>query len=151
MSIQCNNLSTGILTLTTWSVRYLCSILDAVRILAYDKEPGVRPICCGEMWLRLVYNAAIDGEAKTLARRACGNVQLCAGLQAGIEGNLHALKESWSESGGWTFDAGNAGQPTPKTIQTLQMKNPDTFPVYSKRLEYAGNMSQLANSTLEVG
>ena len=34
---------------------------------------------------------------------------------------------------------------------TLQTKNPDIFPVYSKRLEYAGSMSQLANSTLEVG
>ena len=33
----------------------------------------------------------------------------------------------------------------------LQTKNPDIFPAYSKRLEYAGNMSQLANSTLEVG
>ena len=33
----------------------------------------------------------------------------------------------------------------------LQTKNPDIFPAYSKRLEYAGNMSQLANSTLEFG
>ena len=67
--------------------------LNVGRMLASDKEPGVHPICCGEIWLHLIYKAAIDGEAKTLARRACGNVQLCAGLQAGIEGNLHALKE----------------------------------------------------------
>jgi len=37
------------------------------------------------------------------------------------------------------------------TGATLQTKNPDIFPVYSKRLEYTGNMSQLANSTLEFG
>jgi len=93
--------------------------LNAGRMLASDKEPGVRPICCGEIWLCLIYKAAIDGEAKTLARRACGNVQLCAGLQAGIEGNLHALKESWPESGGWTFDAGTAEQPTPKRYKAI--------------------------------
>ena len=42
--------------------------LNAGRMLASDKEPGMRPICCREIWLRLIYKAAIDGEAKTLAR-----------------------------------------------------------------------------------
>ena len=47
-------------------------------------------------------------------RRVYDNVQLCAGLQVGIKGNLHALKESWPELGGWTFDDGTDKNPTPK-------------------------------------
>jgi len=48
--------------------------LNAGRMLALDKEPDMRPIYCGETWLHLIYKAAIDGEAKIMTRRACGNV-----------------------------------------------------------------------------
>jgi hypothetical protein len=79
--------------------------LNAARMLAVDKEPGVRPLACGEIWMRLIGRCVLDGESKQQAREACGNVQLCAGLQAGIEGNLHAVQKVWPESAGWTFDA----------------------------------------------
>ena len=54
--------------------------LNAGRMLAADKEPGVRPLCCGEAWMRLISKCVLYGECKELARKACGNVQLCAGL-----------------------------------------------------------------------
>ena len=57
-------------------------------LVALDKLHGVRPVGIGETLRRslakLVMRAA-GGQAKT----ACGNLQLCAGLGAGIEGDTH--------------------------------------------------------------
>ena len=54
-------------------------------LVAVDKHPGLHPMGIGETLHRaldkLVMRAASD-QAKT----ACGNLQLCAGLEAGIEG-----------------------------------------------------------------
>ena len=62
----------------------------ACRLAALDKRHGVRPVGIGEMLRRalakLVMRAAGD-QAKT----ACGNLQLCAGLEADIEGATHAV------------------------------------------------------------
>ena len=64
--------------------------LMACRLVALDKRPGVRPVGIGETLRRalakLVMRAAGD-QAKT----ACGNLQLCAVLEAGIEGATHDL------------------------------------------------------------
>ena len=64
--------------------------LMACRLVALDKRPGVRPVGIGETLCRslakLVMRAAGD-QAKT----ACGNLQMCAGLKAGIEGATHAV------------------------------------------------------------
>ena len=64
--------------------------LMACRLVALNKRPGVRPVGIGETlrWAltKLVMRAA-GGQAKT----ACGNLQLCAGLKAGIEGAPHAV------------------------------------------------------------
>jgi len=81
-------------------------------MLAVDKEPGVRPLACGEIMMRLWGKSALAAEAKELARDACGNNQTCAGLQAGIEANVHAIRAVWPESGGWTFDRGTEANPT---------------------------------------
>ena len=57
--------------------------LMACCIVVLDKRPGVRPVGIGETLRRamakLVMRAAGD-QAKT----ACGNLRLCAGLEAGI-------------------------------------------------------------------
>ena len=62
----------------------------ACRLVALDKRPGVQPVGIGETLRRdltkLVMRAAGD-QAKT----ACGNLQLCAGLEASIEGATHAV------------------------------------------------------------
>ena len=59
-------------------------------LFALDKRPGVRPVGIGETLCRalakLVMRAAGE-QAKTV----CSNLQLCAGLDAGIEGATHAV------------------------------------------------------------
>ena len=60
------------------------------RLVALDKRPGVRPVGIGEMLCRALAKLvmrAVGEEAKT----ACGNIQLSAGLKAGIEGATHAV------------------------------------------------------------
>ena len=66
------------------------SALMACCLVALDKRPGVCPVVIGKTLCRalakLVMRAARD-QAKT----ACGNLQLCAGLEAGIEGANDAV------------------------------------------------------------
>ena len=45
----------------------------------------------------------------------CGNVNLCAGLRAGIEGNLHAVRAIWLQSAGWECNGGKVTAPLPAT------------------------------------
>ena len=64
--------------------------LMACRMVALDKRPGVRPVGIGETLCqalaKLVMRAAGDQ-----ANTACGNLQICAVIKAGIEGATHAL------------------------------------------------------------
>ena len=66
-----------------------CAIM-AYLLVALDKRPGVRPMGIGETLRRdlakLIMRAAGD-QVKT----SCGNLQLCAGLEAGIEGATHVV------------------------------------------------------------
>ena len=63
-------------------------------LVALDKQPGVRPLGIGRTLLRdlekLVLRVTGD-QAKT----ACGNLQLCTGLESGIEEETHTMGE-WS-------------------------------------------------------
>ena len=93
--------------------------MNAGKMFAADKEPGVRPLAAAECWMRLWAKCALYGECKVLAREACGNVQLCAGLEAGIEGNLHAVREVWPESAGWQYDKGTQDDPVTATFREL--------------------------------
>ena len=64
--------------------------LMACRLVALDKNPGLRPVGIGET-LRQSLNKLVMREVGEQAKTACGNLQLCAGLKAGIEGAAHAL------------------------------------------------------------
>ena len=70
-----------------WSA--YCALMPC-RLVALDKSLGVRPMEIGETLLRdldnLVMRVAGDQE-----KTACGNLQLCAGLEAEIEGVTHAV------------------------------------------------------------
>ena len=72
-----------------------CSLM-ACRLVALDKRPRVIPVVIGETICRaldkLVLRAAGDQ-----AKIVCGNLQLCAGLKAGIEGATHALGQRRTE------------------------------------------------------
>ena len=85
----------------------------ANRLIALDKCPGVRPVGIGEIWRRIFAKCVIvfaGGEAK----EECGDEQLCAGLEAGIEGGIHAARQAWlnaEDDDEWGFllvDAENA-------------------------------------------
>jgi hypothetical protein len=67
--------------------------LMACRLVALDKCPGVRPVGIGEVYRRLIAKCVLEvagGQATT----AAGNLNLCAGLPAGIEGAVHALRKA---------------------------------------------------------
>ena len=64
----------------------------AGRLVALDKQPGVRPVGIGSIFRRLMAKCVI----KAIGRQAttvCGSLNLCAGLPAGIEGAVHAVRE----------------------------------------------------------
>jgi hypothetical protein len=68
--------------------------LMACRLVALDKDPGVRPIGIGEIYRRLLAKCLLK-VAGAEATAAAGNLNLCAGLAAGIEGAVHAVREAW--------------------------------------------------------
>jgi hypothetical protein len=53
----------------------------------------------------------LNTKTKSSAITACGNINLCAGLQAGIEGNLHAVRAKWLQSAGWECNDGEVMAP----------------------------------------
>ena len=62
----------------------------ACHLVAFDKRHGVRPVGIGETLHRsldkLVMRSAGDQD-----KTACGNLQLCTGLKADIEGAIHTV------------------------------------------------------------
>ena len=62
----------------------------AYRLVALDKRPRVHPVVIGET-LRRALAKIVMRSAKDQEKTACGNLQLCAGLEAGIEGSTHAV------------------------------------------------------------
>ena len=64
--------------------------LMACHLVALDKRPGVRPVGIGET-LRRALAKIVMRAAGDQAKTACGNLQLCAGLEAGIEGATHSV------------------------------------------------------------
>ena len=78
------------------------------RMLALDKVPGVHPLGVGEVWRQAITKCALKA-CREDAKAACSSTNLCAGLEAGIEGALHAVsKRSEAESvmdfGNWEVD-----------------------------------------------
>ena len=62
----------------------------ACRLVALDKRLGVRPVGIGET-LRQALAKLVMRAAGEQAKTACGNLQLCAGLEASIERATHAV------------------------------------------------------------
>ena len=69
--------------------------LMAGRLIAICKFPGVRPVGAGKIWRRLIAKTIIE-VADEEAKEACGTDQLCAGLEAAIEGGIHAANHWWN-------------------------------------------------------
>ena len=67
-----------------------CRAIMACRLVALDKKPGVRPVGIGESLRRLLAKSVVK-IAGAQAMQAAGNLNLCAGLPAGIEGAVHSI------------------------------------------------------------
>ncbi len=75
------------------------------RLVALDKQPGVRPLAIGKIWQRCIAKGNLAGFGAE-AKGACGSVQLCAGLEAGIKGALHAVRLRAETNGSMQFWVG---------------------------------------------
>ena len=79
--------------------------LMSSRLIALDKQPGIRPVGVGETWRRLMVKCLLK-VAGPEAKAACGTTQLVGGLEAGIEGAIHAMRvlfEEHREEEDWGF------------------------------------------------
>jgi hypothetical protein len=70
--------------------------LMAGRLLALDKCPGIRPVGIGETWRQAIAKCIFKVAGKE-AKETCGIDQLCAGLESGIEGGIHAMSHMWEQ------------------------------------------------------
>ena len=64
--------------------------LLSCRLIALDKNPGVRPIGIGDTVRRIIAKAILSITKQDL-QEAAGSMQLCAGQIAGIEAGVHAV------------------------------------------------------------
>ena len=87
----------------------LLAPLTSCRFLALDKNPGVRPIGVGEVLRRLLGKCIVHA-FKDPIKETAGNLQTCAGFEAGAEAAIHAMKELYEEenSEAVMIDASNA-------------------------------------------
>ena len=65
-------------------------VMMAFRLVALDKRPGVLPVDIGETLHRALAKLVMREEWDQ-AKTEYGDLQLCAGLKAGIEGPTHAV------------------------------------------------------------
>ena len=82
----------------------------ASRLVTLDKQAGERPIGVGEV-LRRIVAKAILAITKNDIENACGFLQKCSGMPAGIEAAVHAMQEIYeqdSTEGVLLIDASNA-------------------------------------------
>jgi hypothetical protein len=94
----------------------------ACRLVARDKEPGVRPVGIGEIFRRLFAKAILLLVGRE-ATSACDNLNLCVGLKAGIEGAVHALRDAWEEDL-------NGPPPAPDKVPELEEDPPGEGAAY---------------------
>ena len=66
------------------------------RLVGFDKMPGVIPLGIGDIIRRLIAKCGLKVMGQE-ATRACGTDQLCAGLEAGIEGGIHFIRQLQDE------------------------------------------------------
>ena len=91
----CNSMALLAKRLSTTYIDPECiSPLLACRLIALDKNPGVRPIGIGDTARRIIAKAVLY-IVKTDVQDACGCVQLCGGQISGIEAAAHAVRSAY--------------------------------------------------------
>ena len=91
----CNALAALAKKLATTTCQHI-DALTACRLIPLDKKPGCRPIGIGEV-LRRILGKCIMTVVKEDVRKAAGNLQVCAGQQAGGEAAIHAMREIFAQ------------------------------------------------------
>ena len=86
--------------------------LKAKRLVALNKCPGVRPIGIGEVGDRFL-GKIMAYLTNDDVKNACGSDQLCSGVEGGMEGAIHGVKQLFDANceDGWGLllvDAANA-------------------------------------------
>ena len=91
-SCLCNSLA---LVAKKLSTRYVnpwgITTFTSIRLIAIDKQPGVRPIAIGKVPRRII-SKAILSVVRSAVLEVAGYVQLCAGQEAGCETAVHAMR-----------------------------------------------------------
>ncbi len=75
------------------------------RLVELDKQPGVRLVAIGEIWHQCIAKGNLAGLGAQ-AKGACRSIQLCARLEASIEGALHMVCLCAETSGSMLFHFG---------------------------------------------
>ena len=78
---------------TPWAA--YCALMSG-RLIALKKKPGIRPVGMGVIWRRMMAKCLLWVTGKEI-KAACGNAQLAGGVEAGIEGGIHAMRVLWEE------------------------------------------------------
>ena len=65
------------------------------RLIALDNSPGIRPVGIGKKWRRLLAKCLLRVSGQE-AKTACRTDQLAGGVEAGIEGAIHAARLQWA-------------------------------------------------------
>ena len=71
-------------------------VLMSGRLVAIDKNPGVRPVGIGDAIRGFIAKCILE-VTKGEAVLACGSDQLCAGLQNGCKSGIHAMHKLFEE------------------------------------------------------
>ena len=70
--------------------------LMSVRLIALDKQPGIRPFGVGKTWQWMMEKCLLRVTGPE-AKSAYGMNQLSGGVEAVIEGAIHAMRDLWEE------------------------------------------------------
>ena len=97
--VRTEKLSTNIETLVDWldNGRSPWSALHEFvsdRLIALNKQPGVRSSRIGETWRRLFEKCVLRVMVPETTS-TCQDYQLCVGLKAGIDSNVHRVQAIW--------------------------------------------------------
>ena len=74
------------------------STLVSCRLIALNKNPGIRPIGVGEILRRIIGRTVVSHLSKDIVH-AAGPLQLASGLQGGIEAAVHSMSQFFSDDG----------------------------------------------------
>ena len=68
----------------------------SVRLIVLDKSPVIRLVGIGETWRFLLAKCLLRVTGQE-AKAACRTEQLAGGVEAGVEGAIHAARLQWAQ------------------------------------------------------